>query len=73
MASNGVRKELPSWALPVAILVGVLALAFIGWKAFTGTNSAPGPAKEVHPGMYDFRKEVQSGNVGRRHRVDNSQ
>ena len=64
------RKEIPVWALPVAILLGVLLLAFIGWRAFTGSTGSTGPAKEVHPGMYDFRQEVQNGNVGRRHRPD---
>lgn len=59
------RKELPSWALPVAIVLGVIMLAFLGWRAWTGSNSVPGTPKEVHPGMYDFRKEFQSGNIGK--------
>jgi threonine/homoserine/homoserine lactone efflux protein len=65
MPASGARKELPSWALPVVIVLGVLVLIFLGWKALTGTNSVPGTPKEVHPGMYNFRQEVLKGNVGR--------
>jgi hypothetical protein len=64
------RKELPVWALPVAIAVGLLLLALIGWRTFSAQSGDTGPAKEVRPGMYDFRQEVRSGNVGRRHRAD---
>ena len=59
MASNRIKTQLPEWALPVAIVVGVLVLAFVGYKAFTGYSQDAGPAVQVHAGMYDFRKEVQ--------------
>lgn len=66
MAKNQQRAELPQWVLPAVIAVGIVVLVFIGYRAFTGYNSAPGPPKAVHPGMYNFRAEVQKGNVGYR-------
>lgn len=66
MSSNGFRKQLPAWALPLAIIVGAAVLVLIGVKALTGGAPDAGPPLQVHPGMVDFRKEVEKGNVGRR-------
>jgi hypothetical protein len=63
------RREIPSWVLPVTIIFGLLLLALLGWRTFSAHSGDTGPAKEVRPGMYDFRQEVQNGNVGRRHRT----
>ncbi len=68
MAADRMRRELPAWVLPLVIVIGVIVLVVIGVKAFTGSNGEVGPPKAVHPGMIDFRKEFQQGNVGRRHR-----
>ena len=71
MASNGIRKTLPPWALPVVIVVGVLLIGVVAWKAFTGTNSDNVPPVEVKSKMIDFQKEVRSGNLGRSKRHGN--
>ena len=62
MAGSRVRMEIPPWAIGVAVVVGVALIAFIAWHALAGPTD--GPAKEVHAGMYDFRKEAASGNLG---------
>jgi hypothetical protein len=67
MSASRLSGELPAWVLPLVIVVGALALVAIGVKAFTSSNAPPGPPREVHAGMFDFRKEVVKGNVGRRH------
>ncbi|HLK55394.1 MAG TPA: hypothetical protein VKU00_02450 [Chthonomonadaceae bacterium] len=54
----GSHRELPPWALPVAIVVSVAVLVVIGWRVLGG-NGEVGPSKEVHPGMYDIRQEIQ--------------
>ena len=60
-------KETPAWVLPLVIVAGVLLLAGIAWHALSGPGEgAPGPAKEVHAGMYDFRAEAQKGTLGRK-------
>lgn len=63
-----VKKELPVWALPTAIVVGIVALVFIGWKTFTGYNSVPGKWIDVKPGMYDLKKELSTPH-GNRHKA----
>jgi len=51
---------LPGWVLPVVILVGVLIIGFVSWKAFNGSSGgAEGKAVEVRPGMIDIRQEMQ--------------
>jgi hypothetical protein len=45
------------------IAVAVVLLIFVGYRAFTANNGEVGPRKEVHAGMYDFRKEVQQRNA----------
>jgi hypothetical protein len=59
-------SDLPKWVLPVAIAIGLIVLGVVAWRAFTGTNVAPGKAVQVRPGMYDFRAEYMKGNIGRR-------
>jgi hypothetical protein len=56
MSLNVFQREIPVWAI-VAAVVGVLALAFVAWRSLD-TNAA-GPPKQVHPGMYDLRQEIQ--------------
>ncbi len=68
MAKTSSRNGLPAWVLPVVIAAGVVILAFVGWKAFSGgSHGATGQAVEVKPGMYDFRQEALKGNVGSHH------
>ena len=67
MSSARSSKELPPWVMPLAVILGVLLIVFVAVRALNGTSGNPaGPAREVHPGMYDFRKEAQQGNIGRR-------
>ena len=67
MSGSRGQKELPDWVIPTVIVVGVLLVVFIAWKALTGSSGgAPGPDREVHANMYDFRKEAEKGNLGRR-------
>lgn len=54
-----IRKELPFWALPAVIVLGLLVLGLVTWRAVTGNNEATGPVKKVYPGMYDIRQEIQ--------------
>ncbi len=69
MTTGGLHREVPGWALPLLIVVLVIVLAFIGWKVFGGGHADVGPAKEVRPGMYDFKQEFMKGNLGRRQRT----
>lgn len=71
MPANGMRKELPTWALPVIIVVGLLFLAWGGWRALAGGNSSVGPDKAVRPGMYDLRAEVQKAQAQRQTQTEN--
>jgi hypothetical protein len=52
------NRELPSWALPVAVVICVFVLALIGWRVLAGDGEV-GPSKAVHAGMYDIRSEIQ--------------
>ena len=63
------KNSLPKWVLPLAISLGVLIVVFVSYKAFTGSNGDNKPPIEVHPGMYDFRKEAAAGNLGRKNRT----
>ncbi|MCX6381070.1 MAG: hypothetical protein NT023_16635 [Armatimonadetes bacterium] len=58
MSSAKSPQSLPSWALPLIIVVGVAGLAIFGWKTFTGGSDYVGPPKEVHAGMFSLRDEV---------------
>ncbi len=51
-------QSLPSWAMPLIIVLGVAGLALFGWKVFTGGGDYVGPPKEVHAGMFSLRDEV---------------
>ena len=67
MSSRGKQAELPGWVMPVVVAIGVLIVAIVAWRALAGGGAtASGPDKEVHAGMYDFKKEAASGNLGRR-------
>lgn len=58
---------MPSWALPLAVVVGLALVGIVVVRALSGPGeSAPGPSVKVHAGMYDFRKEAEKGNLGRR-------
>jgi len=57
MRSARLQSEMPPWALPAAVAAGVLFLVVVGWRVFTGHDSA-GPPIQVHPGQYDLRAEV---------------
>ncbi len=71
MPAQTASKELPSWVLPVVVVVGILILIVLGWRALLGPSpGAPGAVRQVHPGMYDFRKEAQSGHLGGRARTN---
>lgn len=67
MADIQDKKEVPGWALPVVIILGVILLGYVGYRAFTGASVPTGPPKQVRPGMVDFRKEAQNGNIGHKH------
>ena len=60
----GSNRELPTWALPLTVIVCVAVLALIGWRVFGG-NGEVGPSKKVYPGMYDLRKEIQQSRAAR--------
>ena len=59
------RKSMPVILLCSVIAVAVLAIGWYAFHMFRG-EAADIPNREVRPGMYDFRKEAQSGNLGRR-------
>jgi len=60
------KTQVPVWLLGGIIAVVVLLVGMFVWGGLSH-GSAPGVKdKEVHAGMYDFRKEAQSGNLGRR-------
>ena len=56
----------PVWLIGGLIAVAVLVIGYFVWGEFTRGSAAHIPNKEVHAGMYDFRKEAQNGNLGRR-------
>ena len=51
-------KEVPAWAMPIAVMVGVLVIGLVSWKALTGGTEAIGPPKKTHPGMYNFKEMI---------------
>ncbi len=55
---NRLQQPLPSWVLPAALAVGLLALVFLGWRIWISTEGPVGPPKAVHSGMYDLRQEI---------------
>ncbi len=61
------KKEVAPWVVPVVVVVCVLCIGMIAWKALSGNSAmSSAPNREVHAGMYDFRKEAASGNLGRK-------
>lgn len=56
MSLNVFQREIPVWAI-VAAVAAVLALAFVAWRSMDA--NAAGPPKQVRPGMYDLRQEIQ--------------
>ncbi len=58
------KREMPGWAIPVVIVLGVALLVWIGYRAFTGYNVAPNPPAVVHKGELNFQKEAAQGHVG---------
>lgn len=61
------KKTNAPWLVPLLIAICVVCIGFIAWSAIKGKNAlSNGPNKEVHPGMYDFRKEAESGHLGRK-------
>lgn len=67
MSKTAKRSELLGWVLPIVIAIAIVVVIFVGYHAFTANSGEVGPRKEVHAGMYDFRKEVQQGNAGNSH------
>ena len=62
-SENG--RSMPTWLVSGLIVVAVLVVGYFVWGEFTrGTGGIPD--KKVHAGMYDFKKEAESGNLGRR-------
>lgn len=60
----------PRTLLAVA-LVGAVLLSYLGWRAFAGSNDAPGPPKKVTAGMYDLRAEAAKARVNQAGAVPN--
>ena len=65
MSGNSKGNELPAWAIPVGVVVAVLIVAFLGWRALGNHDSSGGKDVSVHPGMYDFRKAAATGELGK--------
>ena len=53
------QKEIPSWALPVSILLGVLLIGIITWRTLTGYSAPVGKDIVIKPGTYDYKAEMQ--------------
>ena len=65
MPSVEKQGSFPVWIVLGLIAVAVIAIGSVLWQAFRG--STPGiPDRQVHAGMYDFKKEAANGNLGRR-------
>jgi hypothetical protein len=65
MSRNSSAGEVPAWALPLGIVIAVIAVALIGWKSFGSHDAPPGKDVPVHAGMYDFRKAAANGELGK--------
>jgi hypothetical protein len=60
--------QMPPWALPAVIVVGLLLLLFIGWRALAGPSNAAADNRkplQVRPGMYNLQAEFAKGGAGR--------
>src|SRR5689334_13638195 len=68
MSNRRSTKEIPSWLLPAAIAVGIVLLAFIGWRVYTAPSVNAGPPMEVKPGQFDIRSGKASFGQSSRHR-----
>ena len=53
------KREVPTWALPLTVVIGSLLLVIVVFKAITGGTEPIGPSKDVKPGTYDFRAMVK--------------
>ena len=65
MPSTEKTRSVTVWLLCGLIAIAVLAIGFFVWRGSTG-GSLGIPDREVHAGMYDFKKEAQNGTLGRR-------
>ncbi|MDE2126102.1 MAG: hypothetical protein KGJ62_05890 [Armatimonadetes bacterium] len=61
------NREVPAWAIPAAIGVGVVLLIVMCYRALTGYNTPPGSFRPVHANMYNFHNEAMAGHIGNRH------
>ncbi len=51
-------QSLPSWVLPLVVVLGVAGITLFGWKVFSRGSDYVAPAKEIRPGTYNLREEV---------------
>lgn len=58
-------RSIPVWLVSGLIAVAVLAIGFYVWHE--SSKGVPDiKDREVHAGMYDFKKEAAAGNLGKR-------
>ena len=48
------KQNLPTWALPITVLVGIIFLVIIAWRVFTGGQIEASASKSVRPMSSDF-------------------
>ena len=66
MPASGSQKA-PPWAIPLLVITAVLVVVLATWRAMSGgAPPTADTAKEVRPGMYDFRAEAAKGSLGRK-------
>lgn len=70
MRSRSRERELPVWALPATVVIGVGALGFFGWRTVTGNSDYAGPPKQVHVGQYDLKAEVMKMRAARENKQE---
>jgi heme/copper-type cytochrome/quinol oxidase subunit 2 len=61
------KKNIPIWVVPIVIVFCLAVVGVIAWKSMSKNSAASNaPNMEVHPGMYDIRKEAESGHLGQK-------
>ena len=56
----------PAWLVGGLIAIAVLLIGLFVWGQTSRGSTAGIKDKEVHAGMYDFRKAAQEGKLGQR-------